>query len=151
MIQLRRRDAGSERVVVVGLGKLGCTIARTLAEEGTDVLAIDRSMEVVQRESDVLQAAVQADATDLEALAAAGAKGASAAVVAIGDDFQASVLAISVLRELGIPRLIARANNEREARILQLVGATEVVFIEQEMGRRLAQGLLQRVEKREPS
>jgi len=131
-----------ERVVVVGLGKFGRALVETLAQRGADVLAIDRDMELVQEAADSLPAVVQADATDLEALRSAGVRGASAAVVAIGDDFQAAVLATSVLRELGVERITARANSEREARILRLVGATEVVSIEQEMGRRLAISLL---------
>jgi len=132
-----------ERVVVVGLGRFGRALAETLAEKDADVLAIDRDMEVVQETSEFLPAVVQADATDPEALASAGVKGASAAVVAIGD-FQAAVLATSILRDLGVERITARANSEREARILRLVGATEVVFIEQEMGRRIALSLLAR-------
>lgn len=131
-----------DRVVVVGLGKFGRALVETLADRGADVLAIDRNMEVVQEASDSLPAVVQADATDLNALRSAGVRGASTAVVAIGDDFQAAVLSTSILRELGIERITARANSEREARILRLVGATEVVFIEQEMGRRLAISLL---------
>lgn len=131
-----------ERVVVVGLGKFGRALVETLAQRGADVLAIDRDMELVQEAADSLPAVVQADATDLEALRSAGVRGASAAVVAIGDDFQAAVLATSVLRELGVERITARANSERKARILRLVGATEVVSIEQEMGRRLAISLL---------
>lgn len=131
-----------ERVVVVGLGKFGRALVETLAQRGADVLAIDRDMELVQEAADSLPAVVQADATDLEALRSAGVRGASAAVVAIGDDFQAAVLATSVLRDLGVERITARANSEREARILRLVGATEVVSIEQEMGRRLAISLL---------
>lgn len=130
-----------QRVVVIGLGKLGLAIARTLTAQGVDVLAIDRSMALVQEASEDVAAAVQADATDAEGLETAGVRGASSAVVAIGDEFQASVIATSVLRELGVPKIIARANSEREARILRLVGATDVVFIEQEMGRQLALGL----------
>ncbi|HLV60717.1 MAG TPA: TrkA family potassium uptake protein [Fredinandcohnia sp.] len=132
-----------DRVVVVGLGRFGRTLVETLAKRGADVLAIDRNMEVVQEAADELPVVVQADATDLEALEAAGARGASIAVVAIGDDFETAVLATSVLREIGVERIIARANSEREARILRLVGASDVVFIEQEMGRRLAISLLE--------
>lgn len=126
------------RVIVVGLGKFGRALVETLVQEGADVLAIDRDMEVVQQASDFLPAVIQADATDAEALASAGVKGASAAVVAIGSDFRAAAFATSILRELGVERITARVNSEREARILRLVGATEIVFVEQEMGRRIA-------------
>lgn len=131
-----------KRFVVVGLGKLGLAIARTLTEKKVDVVAIDLSMQLVQEASEDVAACVQADATDLDALDAAGARGASCAMVAIGDDFEASVLTTSVLRELGIPKVVVRANSEREARILRLVGATDIVFVEQEMGKRLAHALV---------
>lgn len=131
-----------QRVVVVGLGKLGRAIARTLTEQKVDVIGIDLSMQLVQDASDEVAAAVQADATDLEAVEAAGARGASCALVAIGEDFEASVLTTAVLREVGIPKVVARANDEREARILRLVGATDIVFVEQEMGKRLAHSLV---------
>lgn len=131
-----------DRVVVIGLGKFGRALAETLAEREADVLCIERHMEIVQELSDRLPAVVQADATDPEALAAAGVRDAGAAVIAVGDDFQAAVLATSVVRELGVARVVARANSEREARILRLVGAEDVIFIEQEMGRRIAFSLL---------
>lgn len=133
-----------QRVIVVGLGKLGLAIARTLAEQKVDVVGVDLSMHLVQEASSEIGAAVQADSTDLDALEAAGGRGASCAVVAIGDDFEASVLTTAVLRELGIPKVVARANSDREAKILRLVGATEVIYIEQEMGRRLALSLIER-------
>lgn len=131
-----------QRVVVIGLGKLGLAIARTLTEQRVDVVGIDRSMALVQEASTDVAACVQADATDLKALDASGVRGASCAMVAIGEDFEASVLSTAVLRELGIPKVVARANNEREARILRLVGATDIVYVEQEMGKRLAHSLI---------
>lgn len=130
-----------KRILVVGLGKLGRAIAQSLTASGVDVIAVDQSMELVEDARDHVSAAVQADATDLDSLIAAGARGVTAAVVAIGEDFEASVLATSVLRELGIPQIVARANSSREERILRLIGATEIVFIEQEVGQRLAQRL----------
>lgn len=130
-----------QRIVVIGLGKLGVAIARTLNELHVDVLSVDASMAAVERAAPEVGAAVQADATDPESLRAAGAAGAAAAIVAIGEGFESCVLATAVLRELGIPRIVARANTDREARILKLVGATEIVFVEQEMGRRLAHTL----------
>lgn len=133
-----------QRVVVIGLGKLGLAIARTLTEQRVDVVGIDRSMALVQEASNDVSACVQADSTDLEALDASGVRGASCAMVAIGEDFEASVLSTAVLRELGIPKVVVRANNEREARILRLVGATDIVYVEQEMGKRLAHSLIEK-------
>jgi trk system potassium uptake protein len=132
-----------KRYLVVGLGKLGRAVATTLTEAGADVVAVDQSLLEVERLRDEIASTVQADATDPEAMVAAGAKQADAAVVTIGDDFKAAVLATAVLRELGVGTVIARANNAREEKILRLVGASDVLYIEQEVGRRLAKQLLE--------
>lgn len=131
------------RVVVVGLGKFGRSVAEALTAAGRDVLGVDASLAVVEACADTVAIAVQADATDPESLEAVGACHATTAVMAIGDDFEAAVLATSVLRELGIERIVARASSAREERILRLVGASDVLYIEHEMGRRLAERLTQ--------
>jgi len=132
-----------QRIVVVGLGRLGRAVAEALTAAGADVLAVDERLDEVERARDAVAAAVQADASDPQAMEAAGARGAAAAVVAIGEDFEASVLATSVLRELGVPRVVARAGSAREERILKLVGATETLSVEREVGGQLAKRLVE--------
>lgn len=132
------------RIVVVGLGKLGLSVAEALTEGRADVVAVDVSLDQVEQARDRVAVTVQADATDPESLRAAGVEGASIAVMTIGDDLKSAVLAVAVLRELGVPRIVARANNAREERILRLVGAHETLLIEQEVGQRLAGRLLAR-------
>jgi trk system potassium uptake protein TrkA len=102
---------------------------------------LDENMALVEEIRDRIAVAAQADSTDPQALRAIGAAEVDAAVVAIGEDFEAEVLTVAVLKELGIREIIARVQTERERRILELVGATRSLFVEREMARRLAKTL----------
>lgn len=130
----RRKDA----VVVIGLGRFGSALALELVREGTEVMAIDSRREIVQRMSGRLTHVVAADSTDLEALRELGVQEFRRAVVAIGSDMQASILTTSLLVELGLPDVWAKAMTEQHGRILERVGAHHVVFPEQDMGQRVA-------------
>ncbi len=104
-------------------------------------MAVDMRMEQVESLKDRLAYAVEVDATDVEALRSIDAQSCAAAVVAVGEDFESAVLAVAALKELGIARVIARARDSRQARILRAVGASEVIEVETEVGRRLAEQL----------
>lgn len=130
------------KYLVVGLGKFGTAVAEALSEGGADVIGVDNDMEHVEACRDKVGVAVQADATDPESLRAVGGAKAEVALVCIGTDFEDAILSVAVLREIGIPRVVARCNSPREARIMKLVGASDVIFIEQELGRRIAKRLL---------
>jgi trk system potassium uptake protein TrkA len=125
-------------ILVVGLGRFGQALCKTLVEQKNQVIAVDRSRQYVEEMADVVDLSVQADATDEEALAKVGAKEADIAVVAIGQNIEASILATTILKDLGIPVVIARAQNAVHARVLARVGANRVVFPERDMGERLA-------------
>jgi trk system potassium uptake protein TrkA len=134
----------SQEFVVVGLGRFGTSLARTLVKYGYTVLAIDRSQERVQQLSGTLPYVVQLDATNVEALRQAGVDGFDTAVVCIGDDFESNLLATVQLRKLGVKRVLAKARTNTQKDILVQVGADEVVLPEHEagvrLGRRLASG-----------
>jgi trk system potassium uptake protein TrkA len=125
-------------ILVVGLGRFGQALCRTLAEQGNQVIAVDRSRQSVEEMSEVVDLSVQADATDMDALTKVGAKDVDIAVVAIGGNIEASILATTILKDLGVPYVIARAENAVHARVLARVGANRVVFPERDMGERLA-------------
>ena len=125
-------------ILVVGLGRFGASLAKTLIDLGYEVLAIDSDMELVQEFSDKLTHVVQADSTDPAALEQLGAADFSRAVVAIGMNIEASILATSSLVDLGIPQIWAKAVTEAHGKILSRVGAHHVVFPEKEMGERIA-------------
>ena len=130
----RRKDA----VVVIGLGRFGSALALELVREGTEVMAIDSRRDIVQKMAGRLTHVVTADSTDIEALRELDIGEFRRAVVAIGSDMQASILTTSLLVEIGIPDIWAKAMTEQHGRILERVGAHHVVFPEHEMGQRVA-------------
>jgi trk system potassium uptake protein len=127
---------------VIGLGRFGSAVARTLVEMGQDVIGIDASASNVQAMAEVLQAVVELDATDERALRVAGIKDVDVAVISIGENIEASLLVVMLVRELGVKRIIAKAVTALHGRILQKIGVERVVFPEREMGARLAHSLV---------
>jgi trk system potassium uptake protein len=126
------------RVVVLGLGRFGASLALELVRRGTEVLGIDSEARVVQRISDDLTHAAVADTTEIEALRQLDVPDFQRAVVGIGDDLEASILTTAVLVDLGIPNIWAKAVSRQHGRILERVGAHHVVLPEHEMGERVA-------------
>ncbi len=125
-------------VLVIGLGRFGASVARSLTRLGHDILAVDERPEIVQRYASDFTHVVAADTTDTEALRQIGAEQFDRAVVGIGTDIEASVLTVLSLVELGIEEVWAKAINAKHARILDRVGATHVVRPESAMGERVA-------------
>ena len=133
-------------VLVIGLGRFGEAVARTLCEQGIDVLAVDFDPEIVQRLSADIPNIVQADATSARALRQVGAEQFERAVVAIATNIESSVLATLALKDdLKIPQVWTKAISREHARILERMGTDRVIQPEREMGVRTAQGLAQGV------
>lgn len=124
--------------MVVGLGRFGSSVARSLVRLGHEVLAVDENTELVQRYASDFTHIVAADSTDTEALRQIGAEQFDRAVVGIGTDIEASVLTVLSLVELGVGEVWAKAINSKHARILERVGAKHVVRPESAMGERVA-------------
>ena len=131
-------DNGNEAVVVIGLGRFGSALALELVREGTEVMAIDSRPELVQKMAGKLTHVASADSTDLEALQELGVGEFRRAIVAIGSDIEASILTTSLLVEMGIPNIWAKAVTRQHGHILNRVGAHHVVFPEHDMGERVA-------------
>jgi trk system potassium uptake protein len=131
-------DSKNEPVVVIGLGRFGSAIAAELTRRGTEVLAIDSSARRVQAMAAQLTQVVTADSTDIEALREIGVPDFYRAIVAIGGDVEASILTTSLLIELEIADVWAKAISSHHGRILDRIGAHHVVFPEHEMGERVA-------------
>ena len=125
-------------VAVIGLGRFGGAVARSLVAMGHEVLAIDEDASLVQRWSGELTHVVEADASDGEVLRSLGLHTLQHVVVAIGTDLEASVLCVLALSELNVPDIWAKAVNANHGRILERTGAHHVVFPEAEMGERVA-------------
>lgn len=131
----------NKQFVVIGLGRFGYSIAKTLHSLDYDVLAIDRSEDIVQQISDEVTHAVQLDATDENALKSLGVRNFDVAIVAIGEDIQASIMVTLLLKELGVKYIMAKAQNEKHEKVLQKIGADRVILPEKEMGVRIANNL----------
>jgi trk system potassium uptake protein TrkA len=125
-------------VLVVGLGRFGSALAETLMAQGHQVLGVDADPRIVQDLTDRLTHVVEADSTDREAMQQLGAGEFGRAVVGIGTDLEASILTTSVLVDLQVPDIWAKAITVPHGRILERVGAHHVVFPEHDMGRRVA-------------
>lgn len=124
-------------VLVVGLGRFGVAVARTLDALGQDVLAVDRDAELVNRWSSQLPT-VQADMTDAISIEQLGAKDFDTAVVAIGDSVESSVIAAGNLLDAGITDLWAKSVSEEHARILERIGVRHIINAETDAGKRVA-------------
>ncbi|MEK6630365.1 MAG: TrkA family potassium uptake protein [Acidobacteriota bacterium] len=127
---------------VIGLGRFGSAIATTLTELGQDVIGIDGNEERVQKLADLVSNTAQLDATDERALRQAGIQEVDVAVISIGENIEASLLVVMLAKELGIPRIIAKAVTPLHGRILERLGVSRVIFPEREMAIRLAHSLV---------
>ena len=127
--------------VVIGLGAFGGTVALELARFGNHVLGIDLDERRVSQMASALTGAIILDTTDELALREAGLENYDVALVAIGDDIEASILTTMNLRVLGVETIWAKAASKTHHRILSKVGADRVILPEQEMGRHIAQML----------
>jgi trk system potassium uptake protein TrkA len=131
----------SRQFVVVGLGRLGISMAATLDSLGHEVLGVDSKKDVIQDLADDLPNVhlVAADATDEDAMRGLNVDGFDAAGVMIGEDHvEAGILATATLSEVGVPKIIARATGGIHARVLKKVGADRVIQPEREIGEQLA-------------
>jgi trk system potassium uptake protein TrkA len=131
-----------KRFLVVGLGQFGSGLARALFEKGADVIAIDSNMDMVERMKNFVSSAVAMDVTNEEALRALNLEDLSAAIVAIGEDREASILATAILKEMGIETIIARRAGELHGKILEKVGATRIISPEINIAEQLARNLI---------
>ena len=134
----RRHSQRVQRVVVIGLGRFGGSLATELTRLGCEVLGLDRDAKRVQHFADVLTHTAVVDSTDDEALAQLDVGEFERAVVGIGSDIEASILTTSLLSEIGIEQLWVKAVSRQHARILERVGAHRVILPEYEMGERVA-------------
>lgn len=133
-----RRAQKPHQILVVGLGRFGTALAGELTVLGHDVMGVDHDPERIEYLQGDLDNLYALDATDPIALDQVGAGDMAHAVVAIGDDVEASILAAAALVEIGLPDIWAKAITERHATILQKIGAHHVVFPERDMGHRVA-------------
>jgi trk system potassium uptake protein TrkA len=131
-----------KQFAVIGLGKFGRKVALTLAEKGGQVLAVDEDIRKVEEIKDRVAQAVCLDSTDEDAMRAAGLEDVDAAIVSAGENLELSVLSTAILKRLGVPHIVARAVSDLHAQILERVGATRVINVEEQMGEQVARSII---------
>ena len=127
---------------VFGLGRYGVAVARELVLSGAEVIAVDLDEKIVNAAADELPICKCADITDPEVIRQLGISNVDVVIIAMASKLEASVLAITLCKEMGVKTVIAKCANEMHRKIFTQVGADKVVFPENESGTRLAKNLL---------
>lgn len=127
---------------VIGLGRFGGSICRALSEEGMEVMAMDVVEEKVNEFSSIASHAVVGDSTDETVLKSIGIRNFDHVIVAIGDNIQASILTTLILKELGVKNITVKAQNDYHEKVLNKIGADQIVHPERDMGRRIAHSIM---------
>lgn len=127
---------------VFGLGRYGVAVARELVSNGAEVIAVDLDERIVNAAADELPVCKCADITDPDVIRQLGIANVDVVIVAMANNLEASVLAVTLCKEIGVKTVIAKSANEMHQKILTRVGADKVVFPENESGIRLAKNLL---------
>ena len=128
--------------VVFGLGKFGQAVADKLIESEADVMVVDNDEDVIEAYSSKATAAIEADLTDPAAIKALGISNIDCAVVAMGMSLESSIMCTMLSKELGVKWVVAKAGNERMGAVLSKIGADEIVYPEEESGKRTARRLI---------
>ncbi len=132
-----------KQYLVIGLGRFGASVARTLTEAGHSVVGIDQSAERTQRVSEEIADVIECDATDAEILESMGISDYEAVIVCIGEKYiQNSILVTLLLKEKGAKKIIAKAGTKTQGRVLKKVGADIIAYPEKDMGERVARNLI---------
>jgi trk system potassium uptake protein TrkA len=131
-----------KRVIVIGLGIFGFNIAKVLYENGLEVITIDKNKEMIQEIRDYCTKAILADGTDKQVMEMIGIQAEDVVIVSFGEDLAASSLITLHLRELKVKHIIVKAPNEDHKRVLEKVGATEVIIPERDIADKVARSLI---------
>jgi trk system potassium uptake protein TrkA len=131
-----------KQYAVIGLGRFGTSIARTLFKLGQEVLVIDTDEERLRYVSEEVTHTLLADTTDVNVLKNIGIKNFDVVVVAIGENVQSNIMTVLLLKELGVKYVVAKALNKMQGRVLEKIGADRVVYPERDMGKRIAHNLV---------
>lgn len=131
-----------ETFAVIGLGKFGFHVAKGLAQQGLNVIAVDLDEDHVREVNEYVQDAVILDSTDIRALREAGIGNVDVAVVSIGENIEASILTVMALKELGVETVIAKAITTVHGQILSKLGAAKVIYPEMESAKKIVKKMV---------
>ena len=130
-----------KQYLVIGLGRFGRSVCETLYENGSEVMAMDIDQQRVNEAADISTHAVCADAMIADNLEQIDISGFDVAVVNIGEDIKASGIVTMLCKEMGVPMVVAKAQDETHGLMLKKLGADKVIYPERDMGRRVAHNL----------
>jgi trk system potassium uptake protein TrkA len=136
-----KKKITKKEYLVIGLGRFGSSVARQLEENGCSVLAVDMNEKKAKQIADDVTLSMCVDITNEDSLAELGVRNFDGAIIAIGENLEASVLATMWAKEQGVPQVIAKAYDEMQGKILTKIGADEIVYPERETGMHLANKL----------
>ncbi len=139
---MKKKNTSNKTYAIFGLGRYGKAVAETLYKNGADVLAIDVEPEKVEEAMKDIPICKCADVTNPDVLEQIGIHSIETVIIAMADNFQASVLATMLCKERGVPNVIVKCKDEMHRKILKRVGADRVVFPENDSGKRMAKNLL---------
>ena len=131
-----------QNFAIIGLGRFGGSLCETLIESGQEVLAIDTDEDRINEYMNIATHAVVANAQDEMTLRSLGLRNFDHVIIAIGEDIQASILVTLMAKEMGVPNVTAKAQNEYHAKVLYKIGADRVVHPERDMGIKVAHNLV---------
>ena len=131
-----------KQYIVIGCGRFGSSVATTMHLLGHQVMAIDKNDDAVQALAEKVTHAAIVDVTDEQALRALGTGNFDVAIIAIGSDIRASIMATLIAKEMGVEQIVCKAKDELQAKVLYKIGADRVVFPERDMGVRVAHNLV---------
>jgi trk system potassium uptake protein TrkA len=132
----------NNKFAVIGLGDFGKNVALTLSKKNCEVIAIDKNIDIIEEIKDSVSLAVKTDATDEKSLLKLGIDQVDAAVIALGGDFEDTVLTCVILNQLNVKRIVARASTPIQEKILLKLGAHQVVTPEVEIAKKIANSLI---------
>ena len=116
-----------KQITIIGLGKFGMSVAKLLSKYDYDVLAMDESDSLIEEVVPYVTRAIKLNALDSEALKSVGIKNFDIAIIGIGDNIESSLMIALTLKELEIPNIIAKARDEKHAKLLEMIGANKIV------------------------
>lgn len=126
---------------VIGCGRFGTAVAKTLYELGNEILVIDRDIDVVDNIAEHVTHAIQAEVMDEGVLKELGLSSFDVVIVSIASDLQASIMITLIVKELGVEKIVAKAQSELHGKVLKKIGADKIVYPERDSGIRVAHNL----------
>lgn len=131
-----------KQYIVFGAGRFGSSVAATLQQKDCEVVVVDKNPEVIEKIANEVGYAICGDVEDPDLFDTLGLGNMHGAIIALTESLESSIITTMMCHEKGVPVIIAKAKNKLHEKILYSVGATQVIFPEFEMGRRLARHLM---------